>query len=172
MIEQFTLAALVLAGVWFVGSVYFQYAVRPFIHDCARFGVFAVRDQLRGAAMSGEVDPDSFAYKFLEDALNKMIHACSWFSFSVIAEYLFVSGPPQSSSAIDRFDAEAGIELKRMEWAALRQMSLCVIGNSLGWMFVGVGVYAFSRLRRYLQKLEFRSRGFWHDEQALTLYAK
>lgn len=172
--HQIALLVVVISTVWFVCGLYFQYAVRPLLLDRARFGVFATRDKLRAAAICGEIDEDSFTYQSLERMLNKMVHACGWFSFSVLIEYKLRKAEPSPDliKELTRFDKEASSELKRMERSALRQMGLSILANSLGWMIFGAALYMFERMRVYMIKqLETTGRLYWHGD-AFAVHAR
>jgi hypothetical protein len=172
MMLHVTLFILVVAVIWFVMGFYWRYAVRPFLQDVARFQVFKVRDELRNSAIAREVNPESFSYGFLERMLNNMVHSCSWFSFSVLIEYMVFHGVKETE-AMKKFDREASPELKRFEETALRAVAPAVMANSLGWTCVGIACYAVSRVRAYfIEKLANRSRVFWHDEQAIMSHAR
>lgn len=158
--------ALLAASVWFLGSLYYQLAIRPFILDIARFGMFSVRDKLRAAALAGRVDEETFAYKFLERMLNNMVHFCAWFSMSALIEYKLTDDGAVPEQ-IRRFEAEAPQLLKTLEKEAIRKARTALLGNSPFWAAVGWLLFAFSSLKAIKKRYMYsHSRQFWHDESA------
>jgi hypothetical protein len=169
MTDHLLIAALLVAFIWFMASVYHQAVIRPFLHDVARFRVFAVRDEIRAAAACGQVDPQSFPYQYLEDLLNSMVHLCGWYSVSALLEFAIacVLNPPTEGDVkeIERFENEASPWLREREHHAIYNMRPALIANSPCWVGIAFGLYAFKKVRRALGKaLETQSRRFWHND--------
>lgn len=142
------LFSLVVAFVWFIVSIYYQFAFRPFACDSIRFSVFRIRDDLRRLAISKEVDPSSFAFCHLETMLNRMIHTCAWYGVSSFIEFRLTHGSAPPHPDIERFDAEAPQSLKALESEALDEMLKIMVVNSPGWLAVASVAFVCAALKR------------------------
>lgn len=164
MSTTIVLFLLVLSFVWAIGSVYYQGVIRPLVADRVRFALFANRDKLRTMAINHEIAPESFTYQYLEDLLNKLVHASSWMSVGSLIEFRCFRQNESTPPEILRFDAEATESLKQIERDALKEMILVMAVNSPWWIGISALVALIDWIRRgaIWASMVTANRVLWH----------
>lgn len=59
------------------------------------------------------------------------------------------NGPPKPAIALQNFEANAPLQLKKLHVRSVRACTGLMAANSLGWMFVGSSIYIFARIFRF-----------------------
>lgn len=132
IVVSFTLALL---------SFHYQHVIKPVCQDIIRFKLFAKRDELRRLAISGAVDMTSFTYRHLEDMINTMANATTWYSVSIwIESMVWKSSHPESQqeakTLMEKFEAQASDDEKRIEQNVMKLIFVVMAANSPGWMII------------------------------------
>jgi hypothetical protein len=112
--------------------------MRPVIGDALRFRLFAIRDRLRMAAISGEVDQFSFSYQHLERVICRLVDASPWVSLGSMIELQLLHGTPEPTADMLRFEQEAPKELREMRQEAFHHAVGILLANSPFWSVVGI----------------------------------
>lgn len=132
------LIGLPLLAAWALLSLFYQGIIRPVIGDVLRFGLFAIRDKLRMAAINGEVDQSSFSYQHLERVICRLVDASPWVSIGSMIELQLLHGTPKPTADMLRFEQEAPKELREMRQEAFHHALGILFVNSPFWSVVGI----------------------------------
>lgn len=137
MNELIAYGVIVLAALVIVQLLYWQ-LVRPALVRALVFDLYARRDELRRMAASGEVDVNSFVYRYLEDRIHAAVRVISelsawqWLSYSI--KHLRDHGTDESA----RFEREASKTLSNMKFMTIldAMKMMCVNSPWLAGCFV------------------------------------
>lgn len=158
---------LLVAVVWTLFSLLYDYGLLPSLHDQTRFELFALRDELRGLAIRGQVDKSSFAFTQLETVLNRMTRMCQWYSVSNMLYVMAMMKPDEEASEErQRFDAEASEALKDIERRAMESMMRVLFMNSPVFVVISGAIILTSAA--FKRSIEWRNRLMWYDHQSPT----
>jgi hypothetical protein len=156
---------LTFCFIWFVASVFYQSIIRRFGTDSTRFGLFALRDEMRLKAITEEMNKDSFAFQYLEHMLNCMVHFCGEYSVSHVIESRFRRDEAQHYPEYERYAKEATPDLRAIEEKALNKMFFAMVVNSPGWLLVsGIAFLAMTVFRGQYE--------FWFPQQNRIVWRK
>jgi hypothetical protein len=141
--------------------------IRPTFLTRIRYQMFALRDSLRSLAIKGRCDASSFSFRHLEGMLNEM--AAQTFSYSVsdLLEFLILDvlmsrqteAEGKARQEIDRFQAEAGRDLRSIEDESLRLIKVAMLLNSPWWSLFGSMILLVRSIKR---RIDVCNRGVWY----------
>src|SRR3984893_15013569 len=98
---------------WVLCSVFYSQVVRPVFRDKARFRLFALRDDLRRMAITGEISGSSDNYLYLERMLCRLIDRCFWYTWSSFFEFICQFRDARPPFEAIQFDEKAPPKLKQ-----------------------------------------------------------
>lgn len=136
---------LVFFIIWFVLRFIFRNAISPYMHDKARFKLFAMRDELRACEHLYK-DHDDFCFRFMEGVINSAIRGISSFGIIEILKFSPTDKErKETEHRMKKFEKNAPPELKDMD----KRVVMTVIGamafNSPFLMSFGFIFYTASK---------------------------
>lgn len=121
------LPILLAFGLFFL---YYRFAIRRILLDRLRFKIFSLRDDLRDAAINGDVDPTSFAYLYLERSLCALLNMAPLLTIYNFSKFVVwnpaMTTPPREL----KFKETAPESLLRMDDSAIESMFWVLLINS------------------------------------------
>ena len=127
------LFGFLLVFVWFFLRTCYLVALKPFLHDMARYQLFSLRDRLRNIEIASPAQQNIFAVRFLENVLNAAISSVEEISIGAILESKYLRSKQTDEKIkkdLSRFDREASPELRKIDTAFFNTMLLAIRANS------------------------------------------
>lgn len=136
---------------WAVLSAFYWYAARPVLINLPRFRLFEKRDALRAMAISGNIDPNSFVFSFLEERLCRSIQSFQNVTLQGFLRFCVSDkSKDNSSSEMIRFENEASPELKKIWRDAVKDVMAYMAINSPLLTFLGFVLVLVQSLRSFI----------------------
>ena len=123
---------------WSLLSIFYWYAARPVLHKAILFRIYAKRDELRGMAIEGEVDPNSFAYNFLEYRMCQFAYVSPELTVYNLLRFYFNQEMRKPYPEMERFQREASDQLKKLWFETTKNIALMLLANSPILSFLGL----------------------------------
>ena len=148
------LIAIVLG--WSILSAFYWCFARRVLHNAILFRIFKKRDELRSMAIDKKVDPNSFAYRFLEHRLCQQVYVSPELTIVNFVRFYYSDDANKSSPELDQFLSDAPEPLQELWRHAIGDVKLMLLANSPIISFIAIVVVLAQGLQESITAPVFR----------------